>query len=178
MTCFLAPAATRQSPRVINCKVCWSGPIPWMHGCHKMGRDQKGEGPQGSSQDIAVRMVRAPNMSADETADILVHCPTWIRDWLCRYDEGGLEGLRDLPRCCRPPVHVPVARGNKAYQQFRRAEDAILGNTPQGPLPDWKHGEDSKVWYIAYLHPDMAQAKTKFLSGNGSRPTDACLNPR
>ena len=51
---------------------------------------------------VAVRMVRVLNMSVEETADILVWCPTWVRDWLCRYDEEGLEGLRDLPRCGRP----------------------------------------------------------------------------
>ena len=51
---------------------------------------------------IAVRMVRARNISVDETADILIRCPSWVRNWLRRYDEGGLEGLRDLPRCGRP----------------------------------------------------------------------------
>ena len=51
---------------------------------------------------VAVRMVRVLNMAVDETASILVHCPTWVRDWLRRYDEGGLEGLRDLSRCGRP----------------------------------------------------------------------------
>ena len=48
---------------------------------------------------VAVRMVHVLNMSVDETASTLVHCPTRVRDWLRRYDEGGLEGLRDLPRC-------------------------------------------------------------------------------
>ena len=42
----------------------------------------------------AVCMVRVLNMSADETASILVHCPTRARDWLRRYDEGGLKGLQ------------------------------------------------------------------------------------
>ena len=28
--------------------------------------------------------------------------PEMVRNWLRRYDEGGLEGLRDLPRCGRP----------------------------------------------------------------------------
>ena len=45
---------------------------------------------------VAVRMVRVLDISVEETASILVRCPTWIRDWLRRYDEGGLEGLRDL----------------------------------------------------------------------------------
>ena len=51
---------------------------------------------------VAVRMVRVRNMPVEETADILVRCPTWVRNRLRRYDEGGLEGLRDLPRCGRP----------------------------------------------------------------------------
>ena len=42
-------------------------------------------------------VVRALDMSVEETADILVRCPTWVRDWLRHYDEDGLEGLRDLP---------------------------------------------------------------------------------
>ncbi len=51
---------------------------------------------------VAVRMVRVRNMPVEEAADILVRCPTWVRKWLRRYDEGGLQGLRDLPRCGRP----------------------------------------------------------------------------
>ena len=50
---------------------------------------------------VVVRMVRVRNMPVDETADIPVQCPMWVRNWLRRYDEGGLEGLRDLPRCGR-----------------------------------------------------------------------------
>ena len=42
---------------------------------------------------VAVRMVRVSNMSVEETVSIQVRCPTWVRDWLRRYDE---EGLRDL----------------------------------------------------------------------------------
>ena len=51
---------------------------------------------------VAARMVRVRNMPVEGTADILVRCPTWVREWLRRYDEGGPEGLRDLPRCGRP----------------------------------------------------------------------------
>ena len=50
---------------------------------------------------VAVRMVRVLSMSVDETARFQVRCPTWVREWLRRYD-GGLEGLRDLLRCGRP----------------------------------------------------------------------------
>ena len=51
---------------------------------------------------VAVRMVRVLNMSVDETAKIQVRCPNWVRNWLRRFDDGGLQGLRDLPRCGRP----------------------------------------------------------------------------
>ena len=51
---------------------------------------------------VAVCMVRVLNMSVEETANLQARCPTWVRDWLRRYDEGGLEGLRDLPKCGRP----------------------------------------------------------------------------
>ena len=55
----------------------------------KKERDQKVR-----TRMVAVRMVRVRNMSVDETADILVHCPTRVRDRLRRYDEGGLKGLQ------------------------------------------------------------------------------------
>ena len=43
-------------------------------------------------------MVRVLDMTVEETANLQVHCPTWVRDRLRRYD----GGLRDLPRCGRP----------------------------------------------------------------------------
>ena len=50
---------------------------------------------------VAVRMVLFLGMSVTQTAEATVHCPTWVRKWLRRFDDGGLEGLRDLPRCGR-----------------------------------------------------------------------------
>ena len=44
---------------------------------------------------VAVRMVRVLNISVEETADIMVRRPTWVRDWLRRYDEGGSDGDKD-----------------------------------------------------------------------------------
>ncbi len=51
---------------------------------------------------VVVRMVRVCNMSVKETADIQGRSPNWVRNWLRRFDDGGLQGLRDLPRCGRP----------------------------------------------------------------------------
>ena len=47
---------------------------------------------------VVVRMVRVLDMSVEETASLQVWCSTWVRDWLYSYDEGGLDGLRDLSR--------------------------------------------------------------------------------
>ena len=60
---------------------------------------------------VAARMVRVLNMSVDETASILVHCPTWIRDWLHRYDKGDLEGLRIVAAPFR--THKGILRKSK-----------------------------------------------------------------
>ena len=51
---------------------------------------------------VVVRMVRVRNMTVEETADIQGRSPNWVRNWLRRFDDGGLQGLRDLPRCGRP----------------------------------------------------------------------------
>ena len=42
---------------------------------------------------VAVRMVRVRNMPVEETADILVRYPIWIRNWLRRYEDGNLDGF-------------------------------------------------------------------------------------
>ena len=51
---------------------------------------------------LAVHMVYVRKAGIDETAAHLMRSARWVRNWLHRYDEGGLEGLRDLPRSGRP----------------------------------------------------------------------------
>ena len=51
---------------------------------------------------VAVHMVRVLNMSVEETANLQVHCPTWVRDRLRRYDEGCLEGPGIFPDAVGP----------------------------------------------------------------------------
>lgn len=97
---------------------------------------------------VAVRMVRVLNMFVDETASILVHCPTWVRDWLRRYDEGGLEGLRDLPRCGRP------------RRILRNVMDGIIANmadcriAPMG-LQQYIRAQTGTSFHIAYVRKIM-----------------------
>ena len=47
-------------------------------------------------------MVSVREESIGKTATNLMQSERWVRDWLKRYDEGGLDGLRDLPRPSRP----------------------------------------------------------------------------
>ena len=51
---------------------------------------------------LAVHMVYVRKAGIDETAARLMRSARWVRNWLRRYDEGGLEGLWDLPRSGRP----------------------------------------------------------------------------
>ena len=51
---------------------------------------------------LAVHMVYVRKAGIGETAAHLMRSARWVRNWLRRYDEGGLEGLRDLPRSGRP----------------------------------------------------------------------------
>ena len=50
---------------------------------------------------LAVRMVYARKAGIDEAAAHLMRSARWVRNRLRRYDEVGLEGLRDLPRSGR-----------------------------------------------------------------------------
>ena len=51
----------------------------------------------------AVHMVRVREISIGETAANLMRSERWVHKWLKRFDTGGLDSLRDLPRTGRPP---------------------------------------------------------------------------
>ena len=52
---------------------------------------------------FAVHMVRMRKMGVGDTAASLMRSDRWVHTWLERFDAGGLDGLRDLPRSGRPP---------------------------------------------------------------------------
>ena len=58
---------------------------------------KKEKGHKVRARMVAVRMVRVRNMSVEETADIQGRNPNWVRNWLRRYDAGGLEGIQVFP---------------------------------------------------------------------------------
>ena len=63
---------------------------------------RKEKDPMVAARMLAVHMVYVRKAGIDETAAHLMRSARWVRNWLHRYDEGGLEGLRDLPRSGRP----------------------------------------------------------------------------
>ena len=63
---------------------------------------RKEKDPRVVARMLAVHMVYVRKAGIDETAAHLMRSARWVRNWLHRYDEGGLEGLRDLPRSGRP----------------------------------------------------------------------------
>ena len=54
--------------------------------------------PQIKIRILAVHMARVRKKGIDETAADLMQSERWIRNWLRRYDKGGLDNLRNLPR--------------------------------------------------------------------------------
>ena len=62
---------------------------------------RKEKDPMVAARMLAVHMVCVRKAGIDETAAHLMRSARWVRNWLHRYDEGGLEGLRDLPRSGR-----------------------------------------------------------------------------
>ena len=61
---------------------------------------------------LTVHMVRVHKMGIGETAANLMRSERWVHKWLKRFDAGGLDGLRDLPRTGQPPKipHEIMAR--------------------------------------------------------------------
>ena len=51
---------------------------------------------------LAAHMVGVYEESIGKTATNLMQSERWVRDWLKRHDEGGLDGLWDLPRSSSP----------------------------------------------------------------------------
>ena len=69
---------------------------------------------------LAVHMVYVREKSVSATAADLMRTDKWVYDWLKRFDAGGLDGLRDLPKSGRP-ASVP-----------RTTMDRIIGKASQG----------------------------------------------
>ncbi|MDI1495114.1 MAG: Transposase [Cenarchaeum symbiont of Oopsacas minuta] len=67
---------------------------------------------------VAVQMVHVNNMNIGEVAAGLFRTPEWVNQWIERFDEKGIDGLRDLPRSGRPPLI-------KAHKLDKIISDAI-----------------------------------------------------
>ena len=51
----------------------------------------------------AVNMAHYNQESAQHVADSPMQCPNWVLMWVRRFEEGGIDALRNLPRSGRSP---------------------------------------------------------------------------
>ena len=109
---------------------------------------RKEKDPRVVARMLAVHMVYVRKAGIDETAAHLMRSARWVRNWLHRYDEGGLDGLRDLPRSGRPrriPRETIEQIVNKTVQ---------LKCTPAG-LQKRIHEETDTKLHITYIRKIM-----------------------
>ena len=109
---------------------------------------RKEKDPRVVARMLAVHMVYVRKAGIDETAAHLMRSARWVRNWLHRYDEGGLDGLRDLPRSGRPrriPRETIEQIVNKTVQ---------LKCTPAG-LQKRIHEETGTKLHITYIRKIM-----------------------
>jgi len=64
---------------------------------------RKEKDPRVVKRMAAVNMAHYNRESAQHVADSLMQCPNWVLMWVRRFEEGGIDALRDLPRSGRPP---------------------------------------------------------------------------
>ena len=101
-------------------------PLPHQCGMDKTKREElekaykKEKNPRVAARMLAVHMVYVREKSVSATAADLMRTDKWVYDWLKRFDAGGLDGLRDLPKSGRP-ASVP-----------RTTMDRIIGKASQG----------------------------------------------
>ena len=74
----------------------------------------------------AVALVRVKGFDVATAAEYTLQDPEWVRMWVGRYEEEGLDGLSDRPRSGRPPREDPDRIG----RVIREACDA--GTTSVG----------------------------------------------
>ena len=78
---------------------------------------RKEKDPRVAARMLAVHTVYVRKAGIDDAAAHLMRSARWVRNWLHRYDEGGLEGLRDIPQSGRP--HRKKAAGMFSNSEYR-----------------------------------------------------------
>ena len=100
--------------------------LPHQCGMDKTKREELGKAykkeknPRVAARMLAVHMIYVREKSVSVTAADLMRTDKWVYDWLKRFDAGGLDGLRDLPKSGRP-ASVP-----------RTTMDQIIDKASQG----------------------------------------------
>lgn len=97
---------------------------------------------------LAVHMVRVRKKGIDETAADLMQSERWVHSWLRRYDGGGLDSLRDLPRPGRPRA-VPQETVDRIIDEM------IPSGCAPAALQGRIHREAGRKLHITYIRKTM-----------------------
>ena len=89
---------------------------------------------------VAVCMVLMLDMSVEETADIRVRCPNWVRNRLRRYDEGGLEDRTQRDKDSRG------IRRQVCSQAEKRGAEPVRTHAPTWEGPANNEYERMPLW--------------------------------
>ena len=71
------------------------------HGMAKLSEEKFKEAYRQEKEPRVIRRMLAVNMafyrkeSAQHVADLLMQCPNWVLKWVGRFEEGGIDALRD-----------------------------------------------------------------------------------
>ena len=128
-------------------------PLPHQCGMDKTKREElekaykKEKNPRVAARMLAVHMVYVREKSVSATAADLMRTDKWVYDWLKRFDAGGLDGLRDLPKSGRPasvPAHNdgPDNRQGKPRQVYAQGVAGARTHRDQRQTAHHVHQKD------------------------------------
>ena len=99
----------------------------------------------------AVNMAYYNQESAQHVADSLMQCPNRVLTWVRRFEEGGIDALRDLPRSGRPP------RIDRATMDNILSEAGQAKTTP-AELRQKIRQETGIIFHVTYVRKLMYRA--------------------
>lgn len=109
---------------------------------------KKEKNPKIRSRMLAVHMVRVRGLGVEEVAANLMQSANWVRMWVGRYDLGGLDALRDLPKSGRP-------RSVPREIMDRLVEEAVRSGCTPERLQRRVHEQAGKKLHITYIRKIM-----------------------
>ncbi len=112
---------------------------------------RKEKDPRAVKRMAAVNMAYYNQESTQHVADSLMQCPNRALTWVRRFEEGGIDALRDLPRSGRPP------RIDRATMDNMLSEAGQSKTTP-AKLRQKIRREAGIIFHVTYVRKLMCRA--------------------